>query len=109
MLDKVVNMPSSRFWVSEERAAVIVGLMRAGKRLPKMLKTKKEMFREIYRRYVKFAEKNPELTLLEAVSAVVYQPAPKFYLTPKSARVIIYYAKRKCFEQKKKQLKHLFY
>lgn len=86
----VVEMPSRRFWVSEERAAVVVAGMLRGDTLEGMRHTKREMFREIFRRFLLFREECPGLTLIESVSAVVRQGAPRFYLTAGSAKVIFY-------------------
>jgi len=103
------NSPASRFWVSEERAAVVLTLMFNKRKLPKMIKSKREMFNEIYRRAVKLKAKNPDMTMLELATNVVHQPAPKFYLTGGSTKVIITYAKKKWYEERRKKLKHLFY
>ncbi len=106
---QVVNMPSARFWVSEERAAVVIGAMMRGDKLAYMRNTKREMFEEIYRRAMIIARRNPEMTSLEIATIVVRQPAPKFYLTPESAAKYIKEAKKQWYEQRKKKLKHLFY
>lgn len=103
------NSPSSRFWVSEERAATVLTLMFAKKKLPKMIKSKKEMFGEIFRRAVKLRAQRPDITMYELASIIVHQTAPKFYLTAGSTKVIITYAKKKWYEERKKKLKHLFY
>lgn len=106
---KVVNMPSSRFWVSEERAAIVVAAMMRGEMPKKMRPLKREMFDEIYRRVLKLREKNPQLTILQLVSQVVEQPAPKFYFTPGTAKVYITKAKKEWyFRRTKRRLRHCF-
>ena len=47
---RVVNSPSSRFWVSPERAMRVISSMDQGNRLNGMIRNKRIMFREIYRR-----------------------------------------------------------
>lgn len=84
----VVALPSERFWVSEERAVRVVSAMLAGKPLH-LSPCKQEMFGEIYRRALFFLRANPSLSLTDVISRVLSQRAPKFYLTPESARVII--------------------
>ena len=106
---KLVDMPSARFWVSEERAAIFVDSMMNGDKLTNQRQNKREMYQEIYRRVMLLKRKKPELSLYELVSEVVRQPAPKFYITPGSIKVVISRAKRKWYEQKKKKLKHLFF
>lgn len=48
---QVAESPSSRFWVSEERAAIVISAMDAGRPLACMTESKREMFAEIFRRY----------------------------------------------------------
>ena len=106
--EEVVEMPSLRFWVSEERAAVVLASMDKGNRLTSMSKNKREMFRELYRRAKAVKHKFPFLTISEIAFKVVRQPAPKFYLTPGTAKVIICKAKKAWYEEKKRKLRHLF-
>lgn len=101
-------MPSKRFWVSEERASVVLSVMLQEKQPQAIIRNRKEMFREIYKRAIRLMKKEPELSISEVARRVVNQQAPKFYLSPKSAKYIIFYEKKKWYEQRKKQLKHLF-
>ena len=105
---KLVNEPSSRFWVTEERAAVIISKMRKGHSLERMRPNKREMFQEIYRRAMILMERDRTMSVLEVAMKVVYQPAPKFYIGPEYAEIIICKAKKKCYEERKKRLRHLF-
>lgn len=86
----VAESPASRFWVSEERAAVEVSRMLVGKPFSRMRANKREMFEEIYQRYLLLREKHPDKSVYELVSKVVRQPAPKFYLTPRTVGEFIY-------------------
>ncbi len=100
-LRKLVNMPSKRFWVSAERASIVVSeIMRGKKPLLRMLPTKREMYMEIYNRIIKLKEALPELSIYELAQIVVEEPAPKFYLTPGSAKVIIYRIKKQCRQRR---------
>lgn len=89
ILNAVVNTPSKRFWVSEERAAVVVARMLKGDTCPHMRPQKREMFNEILRRVKEMRRQHPDMTIAMLVFHVVRQPAPKFYLTPGSAKVIL--------------------
>lgn len=104
----IVNKPASRFYVSEERAAIVVGAMMRGVSIDSMIPNKREMFTEIFRRAMDIRKEHPNMPILEVVSQVVRQPAPKFYLTPGSAKAIIFKAKRQWYEKRKKKLRHLF-
>ena len=84
--EELANSPTSRFWVSEERAAVVVGNMMNGKNvLDDMRPTKREMFSEIFRRTMELKDKMPHLKICDLVSKTVNSPAPKFYMTPRTA------------------------
>lgn len=105
----VAEQPSSRFWVSEERAAIVVSSMMKGNKLERMNPNKREMFCEIYRRCMSLKQQFPSMTPYELCFRVVRQPAPKFYLTPGSAKVIICKAKQKWYEERKRKLRHLLW
>lgn len=108
---KVVNMQSERFWVSEERASIVVSAMEAGKSLLDVgvsAPARKEMFEEIFRRYCVLREQRPDASIYDLVSEVVVAPAPKFYLTPSSAKVIINKIEKGWYDQRKRKLRHLF-
>ena len=105
---KVVLMPASRFWVSEERACIVIGKMMRGDLLHKLRPTTREMYLEIYRRVCSIKKEQPNKPLSEIVFHVVGQPAPQFYLTPDSARVIVTKIKRRFYEKNKKRLRHMF-
>lgn len=84
--EKIVNSPSPRFWVSEERAAAVVSAIMRGKPvLEAMRPTKREMFAEIHRRVVALKKEHPDWRLCQLVFKVVNSPAPKFYMEASSA------------------------
>lgn len=87
---------SSRFWVSEERVlAVLRGLPDTDPQLGEMNPERIRMFREIERRVRAMMAADPQVTLREAVNRTVNSPAPEFYLTDKTAKVLIYEARRR--------------
>lgn len=87
----IVNMPAARFWVSEERATIVVSALLSGRDLPENMRpTKCEMFSEIYHRVLKLRRERPKASVFELVCEVVNSPAPKFYMLPRSAMDIIY-------------------
>lgn len=105
---QVADMPSKRFWVTEERATLVILAMHKGTSFKNMLDTKCEMYQEIYRRFLELRKKSPNLPTSILVGEIVNQPAPKFYMTAKSVREIIYRIRRKWYEERKKKLRHLF-
>lgn len=95
LFDYIVNRPAPRFWVSHSRALFVIRAMMTDKdALAYMRQSKAEMFREIFKRVNKLMEKDNSLSLSDAVSIVIESPAPKFYLAPGSAKIMIYSAKK---------------
>ena len=68
---------------------------------------RKEMYEEIYARVLKLKVEYPDLTVSELCSKVIAQPAPKFYLTPGSAKMMICKAKKRWIQEKWKRLQLL--
>lgn len=100
IFQQVADSPASRFWVSEERAAVVISSMAAGKPMSRMRKNKREMFEEIYRRYLIMREDNPNGPICELVAKIINQPAPKFYLTPRTVGEFICRIKNGWYDSK---------
>lgn len=98
LLRRVVNSPSVRFWVSPERAAIVIARIMRGDTLPEMRPLRREMFFEIYRLAMELHKQQPDLPVSHLAEIVVHMPAPKFYMTPGSAKVIIHKIKK---QQKK--------
>ena len=102
IFEQVALSPASRFWVSEDRAAAVISAMHSGKKLPAMLPNKREMFEEIYRRFLKERQLHPDKSLYWLVATVVNQPAPKFYFTPRTVGEIIYRIKNGWYDRPRK-------
>jgi hypothetical protein len=107
VFNNVVNMPSKRFSVSAERAAIVISNMMRGDDLLNMRPTKREMFQEIYRRIKILQEQNPRMSIYEMALKVVQEPAPKFYITAGSAKVIIYRIRKQWHKKRSQELRHL--
>ena len=95
LLQRVVNCPSARFWVSPERAAIVIARINRGDKLKEMRPLRREMFFEIYRLAMQLHKQQPDLPVSHLAEIVVYMPAPKFYMTPGSAKVIIHKIKKR--------------
>lgn len=98
----VVNSPSPRFWVSEERATTVISSMMKGKDvLSSMRQSKREMFQEIYRRVMEMRKqkKYSSQTLSALVFSVVNSPAPKFYMKASSAIEILFKVRNGYYER----------
>ena len=104
VFEYIVNQPCRRFWVSEIRASIVISDMLKGDSLNKMHPAKREMFREIYERVLRLRDRKPGVPLLHLVSEVVQQPAPKFYISPGSVKMMFYKARKKWYEKKMRKL-----
>lgn len=107
VFNRVVNMPSKRFWVSAERAAIVISSMMRGDTLSQMRPTKRRMFQEIYRRVKILQEQNPNMSIYEMSLKVVQEPAPEFYITAGSAKVIIYRIRKQWHKKRSQELRRL--
>lgn len=95
---RLVLMPAKRFYVSEERAGVIIRKMIKGEDLGKMKKETKQMYQDIFNIVKKMLCNDKENTLSKIISKALYNKAPSFYLTENSARVIISRIKNKKYQ-----------
>ena len=85
-----VRFPASRFYVSEERAAAVVGQMMRGEPVTDgMRESKRRMYAELLRRVRLLRAKQPAATLVDLVASVIYEPAPEFYIEPATALFIM--------------------
>lgn len=102
---RVVEMPAERFWVSAPRATVVVASIMRGDNLHYMRPNKREMFFEIHRRVLELRNTYSDWSMPRLIKAVITQPAPKFYMAPGSARVLILKARKQWFLEKSKRLR----
>lgn len=99
ILRRVANAPCERFWVSLTRAMAVIPAMLDGRPLPRMRRSKVEMFEEIARRVRCGLELYPETPLRQIVDDVICSPAPRFYLSLESIKIIIYKEKKKWYQR----------
>ena len=104
---KIVNMQSSRFWVSDIRAIQVIYAMMRGSTLKEMRPLKREMFEEIFKRVMDMKNKHPDMSIRDCCTSVISRPAPKFYLTPGSAKIMVCKARKKWVQGKLKRLRLL--
>lgn len=103
LFERLVEMPSVRYWVSEERAYHVISSMIWDKPLPKMKPNKRAMYDDILEEVLRLNAIREHSSLYDLVFEVVNSPAPRFYLTPKSARVIIYKIRSGWYQSRKKK------
>ena len=86
---RLVKMPCSRYWVSEERAAIVVSRIFKGDMLLFMQPLRRRMFFAIAERAYMLLQYDNRLTVRRAVFKAVRERAEEFYLTEGTARVMI--------------------
>lgn len=102
---RVVDMPAARFWVSSSRAAVVLACIMRGDKLLYMRPNKREMFFEIHRRVMNLQRSHNNWSMPRLIETIIAQPAPKFYLAPGSARVLILKARKQWFAESSSRLR----
>ncbi|MDE6577227.1 MAG: hypothetical protein K2J82_01765 [Muribaculaceae bacterium] len=83
--------PTPRFWVSEVRAAAVIGKLLSGNDPTlEMLPEKREMFLEIYRRFLRLRAERKEETISQLLFEVINNEAPRSYLSWQTVRTLVY-------------------
>ncbi len=91
VMKKIVKTPSSRFWVDPDRARDMMSRMEKDPgALSGMLPERQRMYKALFKKYQKVRLQRPELTRIEAVTAAIYSGAPEFFITPSTARTLLY-------------------
>lgn len=97
------RQPSSRFWVSEHRAAIVIrDMLHRNRDISGMKEQTRRMYEEIYRRVRARLSEEPGRPVYHVVFEVVNGPAPEFYLTPESAKILIYQSLKAERERRRK-------
>ncbi len=89
---KVALSPAPRYYVSEQRAFLVINQWRSTGEMPVNSRLRRKMFEEIAGKADSLMKRNPEMSLYDAVFDAVNSAATSFFLTPGSARTIIYKA-----------------
>ena len=118
LYEMVSFAPASRFFVSARQAYRVISRMLYGDHMPKMRPTNLRMYNEILSRVKAELPQTPPLgeagrglsqsSIRKAVAKVVRQPAPEMYVGIRQVSYIISKEKRKCYEERKRRLRHCF-
>ena len=88
---QAAEKPAPRFWVSEVRASNVIGKMLAGDDpTVDMVPEKREMYREMFARFMVLRKENPDASIAQLCFQVVNDEAPRSYMSWHRARVLIY-------------------
>lgn len=102
--------PASRFFVSARQAYRVVLRLCNGEQITDMRLSNQRMYSEIYRRVCDMIDVSncTASELRKAVASIVRQPAPEMYVGVRQVSYIISQEKRKCYEERKRRLRHCF-
>lgn len=107
LLATAIMMPSRRFWVSEERATIVIADMLRGQGIEHMNANKQRMYREIHKRVKLLIGESADMPISHAVACVVAQEAPCFYMSVNSARKAYYAHKKAWYLKRFKRFRYL--
>ncbi len=106
--------PASRFFVSARQAYRVISRMFNGGSISNMRPANQRMYKEIYLRVReelsdgKGRMKHSPSAIRRAVTKIVRQPAPEMYIGTRQISFIISKEKIKCYEERKRKLRHCF-
>ncbi len=90
-MERLVATPASRFWVDPYRARDVMSRMETNPdALSGMIPQRRRMYAALFKRYSEIRKRNPGMPKIECVSAAIFDGAPEFFITPRTARAIIY-------------------
>ena len=90
VIEYAVKSEAPRFYVTFENARRFVSLLLLKKKLHIVNENKLEMYKEIYRRYVKQMKDSNKRYKYLILEKIIDEPAPSFYLEEETFRGIIY-------------------
>lgn len=102
---EVSQSEASRFFISEDRAYELILAYRKAGRWLLGNSLRREMMEEIRSRTEAYMREDSALSLKDAVYMAVNSRAPKFYLTPRTCRTLIYATTRASYMAAKKYKK----
>lgn len=90
-MERLVATPASRFWVDPYRARDVMSRMEADPdALSGMIPQRRRMYAALFKRYSEIRHQDPGRPKIECVTDAIFEGAPEFFLTPRTARAIIY-------------------
>lgn len=82
---RAVHMPASRWWISEERAAQVIGeWRRLDPCLPEPRTPRMRLYAALYALYRERRAADPGVTCQQFAWETVNSPAPEHFITPRS-------------------------
>ena len=102
--EMVASAPAPRFFVSPERAAIVIADLRRGKR-PNMQHAKARMYADLDRIVSDIQSQFPCMDMLNICRKAVLRPAPEFYKSTRQIKHIISERQHQCYATRKQRLR----
>ena len=91
VMKNTVKTPASRFWVDPDRARDIMSrIEKDPDALSGMNPERRRMYLALYEKYKTARRSNPKASKISCTTMAIYSGAPEFFLSPATARSIIY-------------------
>lgn len=91
VMQRTVKTAASRFWVDPYRARDVISRIEKNPQvLEGMFPERRRMYEVLYSKYKQLRLAQPELSKIQSVTMAVYSRAPEFFLSPATARSILY-------------------
>ena len=91
VMKKTVKTPASRFWVDPDRARDIMSrIEKDPESISSMKPERQRMYMALYKRYEQLRRQYPSDPKIKPASMALFSAAPEFFLSPATARSIIY-------------------
>ena len=90
VIEIAIKSEAPRFYVTFENARRYISLMARKKQIPIVNKNKLEMYKEIFRRYLKRMHDSSEQYRFVVLESIIEEPAPSFYLDEETFKGIVY-------------------
>ncbi len=91
VLKQAIKTPTSRFWVDPDRARDVMSkIEKDPDTISGMHPERRRMYLALYDKYKDVRKQFPTDPKIKAVSVAIFSGAPEFFLSPSTARSIIY-------------------
>lgn len=101
--NQISQAPAPRFYVSDERALAVIKLLAKGDPLNQMNPLKAQMFRDLANIVNTLPNSIP---LVDRITQAIHHPAPSFYLSPGSIKIMVCKYRNKWTARKMEKLRH---
>jgi hypothetical protein len=109
IITRAVNSPASRYWISLERACLVIYKLKRGEPITGAKNNSRRLYESIYQKYLQAERQYPDTPVKHLIANIIEQPAPCFALTAQSASLLINKIRKKqWYKERRRLLRRLF-